>query len=156
MSFHVYLAGPISGLTFGEATTWREEADMFLSQRGITALSPLRKKDFLKQVGLIGATDDQYAHLSVLGTSRGIMTRDRWDCIRANVVLINLLGAKTVSIGTVMEIAWANQAGNPVVCVMERDGNVHEHCMVQEAIDYRVETLDAALDVVVALRGPRI
>lgn len=40
----VYLAGPISGLTFDDAQDWRGHAATFLASRGVVGLSPLREK----------------------------------------------------------------------------------------------------------------
>jgi hypothetical protein len=34
-----------------------------------------------------------------------------------------------------------------LVCVMEKEGNPHDHPMITEAIGFRVETLDEALHV---------
>jgi len=77
------------------------------------------------------------------------MTRDFFDCNRADVVVVNLLGATRVSIGTVMEIAWAYQRHTPTVVIMERDStvNVHEHPMIAEATGFRVETMEQAAHV---------
>jgi hypothetical protein len=79
------------------------------------------------------------------------MTRDRFDATRCDVLLVNLLGAKTVSIGTVMEIAWADNVRTPIVVAMEAKGNLHEHAMITEAIGFRVPTLEEAIDVVKAI-----
>ena len=147
----VYLAGPITGLSYAGATDWRKYAVHALAQAGIKGLSPMRGKEYLSHLASISGTGEEYAHLGVLSTQRAITTRDRWDCTRADVVLVNLLGAKTVSIGTIMEIAWANLARVPVVCAVEPDGGVHSHMMVWECIDFRVPTLDVALDTVKAI-----
>jgi len=76
------------------------------------------------------------------------MTRDFNDCSTCDVLLVNLLGASKVSIGTVMEIAWAYQNRTPVVVVMEQEGNPHEHAMIREAIGFRVHTMGEAIAVV--------
>ncbi len=95
------------------------------------------------------ATCQEYGHLSPLSGPRGIMTRDRFDATRCDVLLVNLLGAAKVSIGTVMEIAWADLKRTPIVVAIENDGsNPHEHAMIGEAIGFRCGTLDEALDVV--------
>jgi hypothetical protein len=84
--------------------------------------------------------------------------------MRADVLLVNLLGAERVSIGTVMEIAWADAVRVPVVLVMEPSaeentglvpskGNVHEHAMIRECVGFRVQTLDEGLNVVKAILG---
>ncbi|GAG68694.1 unnamed protein product [marine sediment metagenome] len=126
--FIVYLAGPISGCSYDGCTDWREYVMRALPD-GITGLSPMRSKQYL-----IGETTvaDQY-DAKVLSTQRGIFARDSWDCRRCDAILVNLLGAEKVSIGTVMEIAWAHAFNKPVVLVMEEEDNLHEHSMLREA-----------------------
>lgn len=148
----VYLAGPIAGCSYAGATDWRDRAQDVLARDGIRGLSPMRAKEYLKGVeGDVGfsATCQEYGHLSPLSGPRGIMTRDRFDATRCDVLLVNLLGAAKVSIGTVMEIAWADLKRTPIVVAIENDGsNPHEHAMIGEAIGFRCGTLDEALDVV--------
>jgi hypothetical protein len=59
-----------------------------------------------------------------------------------------------LSIGTIMELGWADAYRKPVVVAMEAEGNLHEHPMVREAIGYRLPTLDAALAVTKAILLP--
>jgi nucleoside 2-deoxyribosyltransferase len=147
----VYLAGPITGLDYAGATDWRFEAKSVLEAVGIKALSPMRGKEYLAHVKEFPADGDAYKSLGILSSNRGIITRDRFDATRCDVLLVNVLGAKKVSIGTVMEIAWADAHRIPIVCCIESEGNPHEHGMVTEVIGYRVETLDAALHVIKAM-----
>lgn len=151
----VYLAGPIAGLGYDDAVDWRDLAIADLAQSGIKGLSPMRAKEYLRSVERdvgFSATCEEYGQLSPLSSPRGIMTRDRFDATRCDVLLVNLLGAKKVSVGTVMEIAWADQCRTPVVCCMEADGsNPHEHAMIGEAIGFRVPTLGEGLHVVRAI-----
>lgn len=150
----VYLAGPITGFNYKGCTAWRERAIAELAQEGITGLSPMRGKEYLEAIARdvpFTCDGDKYAIQGPLSTNRGIMTRDRWDATRCDVLLVNLLGAKAVSIGTVMEIAWADSRRTPIVCVMEREGNPHEHGMIAEALGYRVPTLDEALLLIKAI-----
>lgn len=151
-AFCVYLAGPITGLTFDGAEDWRASAKADLAAHGIKALSPLRAKEYLRQVpGAISGTGEEYAHLGVLSLPRGVMTRDRFDATRCDALLVNLIGAAKVSIGTVMEIAWADLCRTPVVVAIEPAGNVHEHMMIAEATGFRVPSLAEALHVVKAI-----
>lgn len=151
----VYLGGPIAGLGYAAATDWRDTAVVSLAAAGITGVSPLRAKEYLKHItDDIGfsATCTEYGHLSPLSSARGIMARDRFDATRCDVMLVNLLGAQKPSLGTVIEIGWADLKRIPVVAVIEADGsNVHEHAMVAEAIDFRCVSLDEALHVVKAI-----
>ncbi len=142
----VYLAGPITGCTYGTCTNWRIGVRTRLALFGIDALDPMRGKDYLAKEKSVG---NDYAH--PLSCPRGIMTRDHWDCTRCDMLLVNLLGAKTVSIGTVMEIAWAWDNGVHVVCVIEESGNPHDHAMIREAIGFRVTTVEEAVNIIQAL-----
>lgn len=153
----VYLAGPITGFTFGGCTDWRNYARDELEQVGIAGLSPMRGKEYLESIArdtVFSADGDKYSEQGVLSTNRGIMTRDRWDATRCDVLLVNFLGSQKASIGTCMEIAWADLKRIPIVCAME-EGDPHQHGMILEAIGYRVKTLDNALAVVKALLGVR-
>jgi hypothetical protein len=144
----VYLAGPISGLDFDGATDWRVQASNHLWPHGIKTLNPLRYQEHLKKVGTFTNAAAETARLeSPMSMPKGLTIRDKWDAKRSNVLLVNLLGATKVSIGTVMEIAWAEDAGNPVVVAMEPEGNPHEHAMLNHVIGFRVTTLWDACDV---------
>jgi hypothetical protein len=46
-------------------------------------------------------------------TQKATFHRDLFDVTRASVLFVNLLGAKIVSVGTVMEMAWAHVKGTP-------------------------------------------
>jgi nucleoside 2-deoxyribosyltransferase len=154
MTHTVYLAGPISGLGFDGCTEWRDSVIAILAEVGIKGLSPMRAKEYLRHaydaVGGFSATCEEYAKLSPLSGPRGIMTRDRFDATRCDVLLVNLLGADRISVGTVMEIAWADLCRTPIVCAME-PGNIHEHAMVGEAIGFRCSSLGDAVHVVKAI-----
>lgn len=148
--FKVYLAGPIAGLTYDEGQDWREHAVSALAQHGIAGYSPLRQKSFLRDAGVIGKS----AFTNPMASDRGIMTRDHNDCQTADAILCNLLGAKSVSQGTVMEIAWAYAYRKPLIVVMEETNNLHDHPMVRAAIDYRVTSLDQAIAITAAVLLP--
>ncbi len=151
-----YLSGPISGLTYGDATDWRDYCTRAFPSY-IQGVSPLRAKSFLAQKGIIENSYEDYP----LSKSRGINTRDHFDALRANVMLVNLLGClkedpkARVSIGTVGEMAWAWDHRIPIVCAIEPDGlNIHEHPMLNEWIDYRVTSLDQAIETTIAVIAP--
>jgi hypothetical protein len=84
------LAGPITGCSYEGATDWREYAGKRLAPE-ISGLSPMRGKEYLLHLQSISGTGEEYAHFGVLSLPRGIMTRDRFDCTRCDVLLVNLL-----------------------------------------------------------------
>lgn len=151
MKHKVYLAGPITGKSYFGCTDWRNEAVAFLRDHGIEGLSPMRGKEYLSHVTEFTQDGDKYKPFNILSSNRGIITRDRWDCTRADVILVNFLGATRVSIGTCMEIAWADAHRVPVVCAMEDEGNPHDHGMILEALGYRTPSFHEALHLVKAL-----
>lgn len=139
----VYLAGPITGITYGECTEWREYVKDNINEE-IATLSPMRGKQFIKERvtsnGKIGMSFED----SLLASTKGINTRDYFDVQRADAILVNFLGAEIVSIGTVMEIAWARAFNKPVVCCMEKD-NIHNHAMLNYACGYICSTLESGI-----------
>ena len=143
----VYLAGPITGNTYTDCVEWRRKAAKELRAHGITILSPLRFKPWLKEAG--GLLD--WYDRSALTRGKGITARDRFDVMRSDVVLANVLYATQVSIGTVMEIAWADSRRIPVVLVMEDRDNPHEHAMLSECCAFRTQQLLDGVGLVLRL-----
>jgi nucleoside 2-deoxyribosyltransferase len=147
MTPRVYLAGPISGQSFASATEWRATAIQNLRKYGIKAYSPMRSKEFLRGSGEL-PTFASMPDAGPLATSKGIMSRDHNDCIRADALLINFLGVDRVSLGTAMELAWAYDRHIPVVVVAESDNPNIVHPMAHEAIKFRVDTLAEGLALI--------
>jgi nucleoside 2-deoxyribosyltransferase len=138
--FKVYLAGPISGLTYAGAQEWRDEFTRRVDPR-ITAYSPLRGKDYLANAGPLEGSYKDFP----MSTDKGLTTRDRYDCMGADLVVFYLLGAQRISIGTMIEVGWCDAARKPAVLVIEKEGNPHDYPMVREALQFRVDNLDDAL-----------
>lgn len=148
----VYLAGPIATLSYAHATGWRDEATRVLDAHEITAFSPLRWKEHLKDSLVLdgGDTPDH-----PLCNHRAVCHRDLWDVERCDALLVNLLVANTVSIGTVMEMTLAYHLRKPVVVVMEPQGNPHDgHAMLTQTYAYRTDTLAGGLNIVQCLLVP--
>jgi len=146
-----YLAGPIAGLSYGAATDWRETAVALLWKAGIQALSPMRAKQYLAGVACFSGSCGPESNMGPLSGSRAVMRRDFFDANRADVLLVNFLGAERVSIGTAMECAWAYARHTPVVVIMEPEGNVHDHAMLNEATGFRASTLVEGVEIVKAI-----
>lgn len=122
----VYLAGPIAGHTFDEAISWRDKCREMFAFNHIGVISPLRNKEFLRNGDTIGK--HAYPEWGVTAGS-AIVARDRNDVMRCDAVLMYLGGAKAVSIGTMVELGWADAYRKPVIVVMEQR-NVHDHLFV--------------------------
>lgn len=129
MKHTVYLSGPMGGCTVEEMTAWRKKAEKALNTENVTCTLPTRS---------FTATHTPNE------TERWINRRDFFDCTRASVILVNLIGMKILSIGTIMEIAWAYQKQIPVVCVCDADGP-QNHPMLKDSITQEARTLEEGI-----------
>ncbi len=154
MSAIVYLAGPISGLEYSEAVNWREQAEKLLHP--LVVLSPMRYKAYLLSHGRFLASYENSEIKNPLSTDDGITARDRFDVERCGVILMNLLGATEKSIGTMIEAGWSDLTvpRTPLILVMEREGNVHDHGMLKSIADFRVDNLKDGIDIARAILLP--
>jgi hypothetical protein len=148
--FLLYCAGPITGISYGESVDWREYVSKKLPKY-IKAISPMRGKKYL--AGEKKVKDSYEEH--PLSSQKGITCRDRMDVMRCDMILVNFLGANKVSIGSVMEITWADAYRKPIVIVMEKD-NIHSHAMIREVSGFIVSTLDEAIKIVIAVLSPTL
>jgi len=146
--FLVYLAGHIGGLSYFEATAWRDYTIRAFDGicPNIRCLSPMRAKDYLRneQQPLDGRS---YAG-QPLSTAKATVARDRFDCQRADLVLFNLLGADIVSAGTCIELGWADAARIPMVAAIAPGSVWDLHPMIRGLISFPVATLDEAIELV--------
>ena len=154
--YQVYLSGPMQGLTLREATEWRNEVAEAFMDFEIEVLDPMRD--------LEGDPDDiidclmadihtvQSIDPSML-TDRGIVVRDHNDTTRSDVLIVNLLGAKERSIGSVAELAWAYDHQIPTIVIIEPSGNPHEHPFVRAFSAYRVDSVERAVRVAKSVLG---
>ena len=144
----VYLAGPIARTAAGVAFQWRIYAAQKLADRGIESRSPMRAKGALSESD-IGNDYRAYQNRGWAYTPEGILARDHHDCTTSDGVLCNMLGAKDLSFGTGMEIAWCYHSHTPLVVAIEKQGNVHDgHPMFKAAVRFRLDDLDDAIDAI--------
>lgn len=146
----LYCAGPITGVSYGESTDWREYLASKLPPY-IKAVSPMRGKNYLARENSIKDSYEEHP----LSCQKGITCRDRMDVMRCDMIFVNFLGAKKVSIGSVMEVAWADAYRKPIVIVMQQD-NIHSHAMIREVSGFIVSNLDDAIAIAVAVLSPTL
>lgn len=133
----VYLSGPISGRSYKEAFDFFHSFEDTLRKMGYDVLNPMSAKGPLtNETKLLaeGYNDKPVA------TPHAIFNRDKWMVSNADVVFCNLYDAKhDVSIGSVMELAWASLLGKHIILVVG-DNNIHRHAFVTEAADIIFKT----------------
>ena len=148
MSKSLYLAGPIAGLSYRESTDWRKTVAGLLYS-DVIPLSPMRGKEYLDgDPSIKGDYDAVQRNRHALSTQAAITARDRFDTmVRGDAVLVNFLGAKKISLGTVIEVGWADAARKPIILVIEKEGNVHDYLMIREAAGFRTDSLEEACQI---------
>lgn len=148
MEYLVYLAGPITGLSYKEAKGWRDYVTerlafktrgRFSTAISIETISPLRGKDSLDIDIPIGAW-----------AMSDVTRRDFFDIRRSDLVLVNFLDAEKVSQGSLVEIGYAVALNKPLVVVMDMK-NIHNHPFVVESALVITGDLDKAIDKIVEL-----
>ena len=144
----VYLAGPITGHSYSDANSWREEVETALGHQGIKGYSPLRGKDYLSSENNI---QDSYEN-QIMSSIIGINVRDYNDCKTSDAILVNLLDTQKVSIGTCMEIAWARAFQIPCVIIIKK-GSIHDHGMLTFG-NIIVDNIEDGVDTIVQLLKP--
>lgn len=146
----VYLSGPISGHSYGEATGWRETLSGLLVPRGFVTLDPMRGKAVLARKKSLDPQGYKEYPLSLV---KAIYMRDMWDVLRCDIVAVYLLEAEdVVSIGTCFEVAWASLLHKPMVGCW-KDKGPHDHGFVTEAIGARAKDLEEMAEMIEGLKG---
>lgn len=143
MSKSVYLCGPISGLSYAQATAEREQLEARFKELGIEAKSPMRGKIYLlneRELKTGGYTE-------AMSTDRAIVGRDRFDVRTSSCILADLRFATRVSIGSMVEFGWADAYGVPIITVMEKDNPTHNHGFVHQLSTYMVDNIEEAFNL---------
>lgn len=171
MTKKVYLAGPIAGLNHNDATySWRQQVfdglhgshnctgvhrdgEIHASQyMDIHCYSPMRGKTFLADKGVLGTL----GYDNPISRVQAILGRDRDDVRTSDLVFMNLIGAKAVSMGTTVELGWADAYRVPVILCMEDTGNPHEHIFFQGLHMYRCNSVEQGIALAKAFLLPSI
>jgi hypothetical protein len=139
----LFLAGPLTGISYGDALDWRKYVESKLPA-DVIAFSAIRGKRHVANERVL--KDSYPEHL--LSTPQGTITRDRYDASRCDALFVNFLNADRVSIGTIMEMAWADAWRIPIILVMEK-GNVHDHAFVRQVSAFIAGDLDEAIQTAV-------
>lgn len=170
----VYLAGPITGLTYAGATDWRVGFTKDLRALGHVGVSPMRGKEYLRDVykdeilskgtatgyyqGSAAEAEDAlqkaYEQFPMSG-EQGIYGRDTFDVKHCECTLANLAGAALPSFGTVMELQRAYDHDRYALLVL-KDGDLHDHPFVRRAASIIVPDLKTALQVIAAMGAPYV
>lgn len=166
----VYLSGPIAGLSYEEARFGWRMAFAGQLEQGITVLSPMRQEAHLEGTTALPARGS-----GPFASDEALVLKDFTDIKNCDLMVVNVLGAKKVSIGTVAEIGMAHALGKPIILIIEPansvvikagqqnwydletgmladpgypptyGSNIHDHPFVTGPATWRVQTVDEAV-----------
>ena len=145
----VYLSGPITGLTYGEARyTWREE----FAQKapGIRVLSPMRHEGHLAEMRNTPIFPDNLP-AGLFSHPKLIVTKDFLDIDECTIMLVNLQGAKAVSQGTLVELGYAKAKGKTVITIQDAGDKTHTSPFIGVLSDVIVTSLNEAIVIISSL-----
>jgi hypothetical protein len=136
----IYLAHPISGMSGDEVFGYYEKAVNDL-QGKYEILYPMLGKRYLRNEVKYRA--EGYTNFPV-STNHAIKERDRWMVSTSDIVFVDFTGAKAISIGCCMELAWADLLGKHSIIVMDED-KFHNHAFVLDCADIIFNTYEEAI-----------
>lgn len=131
----IYLAGPMP-----MPDTWRAEAKDRLEDLGLKAVQPELLADYCTRFGV---SKEQAGQI--------LTERDRKFASESEYVLVNFTGSTSRSMGTCVELGWADNGFTTTVVINPPDQPHYWHPIIRNTSDYTVETLDEALDIIEAL-----
>lgn len=144
----VYVAGPMSQLSWEAMNGWRERIRLALPECEIR--SPTRGKAWIKREAT-HLTSQAYDR--PFGSSKAITRRDHWDVINSHLILVNAYGRPGGGVGrfTIIEMAWGWDHQIPIILIAAKDDDLRQHVAVQEFALEIVETEGAAISLTRAL-----
>lgn len=138
----VYIALPISGRAYEEVHLLCSYLSDMFKMLGYEVLSPMTAKGILRNE----LEFRSHGYDNPVCTNHAIFERDKWMVSNCDVIFIDLWHDETISIGCMMELAWASLLGKHSVVLMNPKTPAYNHAFVLEAADIVFHTIGDALD----------
>lgn len=141
----IYLCGPITGLTYEEATRHRKEVKDYFADLFVEVLTPMRGKSFV--IG-DGETFQARGYEIAMTSDKGIVGRDRNDVMNCSAMIADFRFATQVSIGSCVEFGWADAWRKPIITVLpDSPHHPHDHAFIHHMSTYVVYDMEEALEL---------
>lgn len=141
----IYLAGPISGLSYSAVVDRYKHYVKRFERMGYNVLFPMMGKGYLRNENEIVPSDYQQP----ISTNRAIVGRDSWMVHQCDILVADLSCATEVSRGTICEISWASLLHKHVLVALgsERNyDNPHYHAFVLGQADIVFSEMDEVIE----------
>lgn len=126
----IYLVGPITGLSYDQVMERYKHQFNLLKEYGYQPICPMVGKDYLKNERVLHGL----GYTEPASTGRAIKGRDQWMVRQSDILLADFTDSEVASIGSCMELAWADILGKHVIAVIP-EVNIHRHAFVTECAD---------------------
>jgi len=136
----LYVARSISGYSFEQVVSYYEMVIRDLKE-WYEIFCPMTGKGFLRNELKFKAE----GYGTSISTNHAIFERDKWMISQTDIILTDLMDTDHVSIGCVMELAWASLLGKYTIVIMEKE-NIHNHAFILEAADIIFENYYDAIE----------
>lgn len=143
----IYIGGRISGTTYDECVEYFNQTKDELEFAGFKVLSPMTAKAALR-VNYKDRELPTSGYTEPTSTNHAIFERDQWCVRQCDIFYLNLMATQVdqhVSIGGIMELAWAALLGKHTVVSLPAD-NIHRHAFVLEGADIIYPTHEEAME----------
>ncbi len=143
MKKFVYLAGPITECTMGEAHDWREYVIEKFS-KNIIGVSPLRGEPPVENRFTPSGGDLKFR------TPKAIAAKNHYDTHNCDAVLAYLpkeYNERRPSYGTIFELGWATGVQTPTILVTD-DPMLIEHPLIEAKVNWILNDFDDAIEVI--------
>ena len=139
----VYLAGPMATRTYGECVDWRDKMRE-LCETHIRFLSPLRGLEYFMETEELPLEVDG----DIMNRGAAIIAKCRMDVRRADAVVAYFPDEnQRTSIGSMVEIGWADMLQTPVIVIRSDKEMAHDHPFVEHLAGWTVDSIEEAAAV---------
>lgn len=140
----VYTAGPLGPGGSEKNGDWRTASREYFESRGIDVVEPLEAANY----SIYGAGMDTTV-------AKVLTERDKRFSMESEYLLVNFDGASARSMGTCVEMGWADAAGTTIVTVLP-EVNPHRHPIIESVSDYIVRELHEAWAIIASLATDKL
>jgi nucleoside 2-deoxyribosyltransferase len=147
----LYLAGPMSGLTWRQALEWRKQAtDVLHTQWRI--INPVRHQVPTERLDEIIPCSTQHnnKHVALHLTATGIASQDEFYIDQSDWIFCNFLDAVKPTFGSVWELGYAWGRRKHILSVIE-PGSMHDHPFIRRRSHVFTPSLEDAIQYFVTI-----
>jgi hypothetical protein len=137
----IYLTGPVTGVAESAQSTWRDKLRLSV-EPAVRLIDPLadgaiRSPLYRRAAATSMPSMQAFGALTIARNKEAIQSCD--------MLFANLSGCRTVSLGSVGEIFWADAYRKPILIIREALENPHDHLLLNQVATWMFFNLDEGI-----------